>query len=112
MEKRALAVRAEQWRNTIACAKRSGRPVKAWCAENGVALSTFYKWQRKLRDSLLEARELPQPVFAELKRPAPEYSISASGRIVLRIQDVVIELPASAPAAQISEVIRGVRHAG
>lgn len=41
------------WRNTIACAKRSGRPIKAWCAENGVALSTFYKWQRKLWDSLV-----------------------------------------------------------
>ena len=112
MEKRALAVRAEQWRNTIACAKRSDRPIKAWCAENSAALSTFYKWQRKLRDSLVEARELPQPVFAELERPAPEYFIFASDRIVLRIQDVVIEPPASTPAAQISEVIRGVRHAG
>ena len=100
------------WRNTIACAKRSGRPIKAWCAENGVALSTFYKWQRKLRDSLVEARELPQPVFAEFERPAPEYFISASDRIVLRIQDVVIELRAGTPAAQISEVIRGIRHAG
>lgn len=51
-------------------------------------------------------------MFAEFERPAPEYFISASDRIVLRIQDVVIELPASTPAAQISEVIRGVRHAG
>lgn len=79
---------------------------------SGQAVSPHRYIQRKLRDSLLEARELPQPVFAELERPAPEHSIFASDRIVLRIQDVVIELPASAPAAQISEVIRGVRHAG
>ena len=53
MEKRAMAVREEQWIQTIAAAKQSGQPIKVWCAEHGVPVSSFYKWQRKMRDSLL-----------------------------------------------------------
>ena len=53
MEKRAMAVREEQWLQTIAAAKQSGQPIKVWCAEHGVPVSSFYKWQRKMRDSLL-----------------------------------------------------------
>ena len=51
MEKRAMAVREEQWLQTIAAAKQSGQPIKVWCAEHGVPVSSFYKWQRKMRDS-------------------------------------------------------------
>lgn len=53
MEKRAMAVREEQWLQTIAAAKQSGQPIKVWCAEYGVPVSSFYKRQRKMRDSLL-----------------------------------------------------------
>ena len=35
MEKRAMAVREEQWLQTIAAAKQSGQPIKVWCAGNG-----------------------------------------------------------------------------
>ena len=35
MEKRAMAVREEQWIQTIAAAKQSGQPIKVWCAEHG-----------------------------------------------------------------------------
>ena len=38
MEKRAMAVREEQWIQTIAAAKQSGQPIKVWCAEHGVPL--------------------------------------------------------------------------
>ena len=47
MEKRAMAVREEQWIQTIAAAKQSGRPIKVWCAEHGVPLSSFYKCSEK-----------------------------------------------------------------
>ena len=65
MEKRAMAVREEQWLQTIAAAKQSGQPIKVWCAEHGVPLSSFYKWQRKMRDSLL-TEEKAEIQFQEL----------------------------------------------
>lgn len=111
MEKRAMAVREEQWIQTIAAAKQSGQPIKVWCAEHGVPLSSFYKWQRKMRDSLL-AEEKAEIQFQELEMPCNRYGTPDSDRIILHIQDILVELPAGVSAEQISAVIRGIRHAG
>ena len=111
MEKRAMAVREEQWLQTIAAAKQSGRPIKVWCAEHGVPLSSFYKWQRKTRDALL-AEEKAEIQFQELEVPQNICGTETSGRILLHIQDILVELPAGASPEQISAVIRGIRHAG
>ena len=111
MEKRAMAVRKEQWLQTIAAAKQSGQPIKVWCAEHGVAVSSFYKWQRKMRDALLTAQN-SEIQFQELEMPCNRYGTPDSDRILLHIQDLLVELPAGASAEQISAVIRGIRHAG
>ena len=111
MEKRAMAVREEQWLQTIAAAKQSGQPIKVWCAEHGVPLSSFYKWQRKMRDSLL-AEEKAEIQFQELEVPQNICGTETSDRIILHIQDILVELPAGASAEQISAVVRGIRHAG
>ena len=72
MEKRAMAVREEQWLQTIAAAKQSGQPIKVWCAEHGVPVSSFYKWQRKMRDSLLTAKIVtPAPSARDLSTTLP-----------------------------------------
>ena len=111
MEKRAMAVREEQWIQTIAAAKQSGQPIKVWCAEHGVPLSSFSKWQRKMRDSLL-AEEKAEIQFQELEMPCNRYGTPDSDRIILHIQDILVELPAGVSAEQISAVVRGIRHAG
>ena len=111
MEKRAMAVREEQWLQTIAAAKQSGQPIKVWCAEHSVPVSSFYKWQRKMRDSLL-AEEKAEIQFQELEVLQNICSTATSGRILLHIQDILVELPAGASPEQISAVIRGIRHAG
>lgn len=111
MEKRAIAVREEQWLQTIAAAKQSGQPIKVWCAEHGVPLSRFYTWQRKMRDSLL-AEEKAEIQFQELEVPRKICGTATSDRILLHIQDILVEFPAGASAEQISAVIRGIRHAG
>ena len=108
-EKESNAVREEQWIQTIAAAKQSGQPIKVWCAEHGVPVSSFYKWQRKMRDSLL-TEEKAEIQFQELE--VPQNICGTEDRILLHIQDILVELPAGASAEQISAVIRGIRHAG
>ena len=80
MEKRAMAVREEQWLQTIAAAKQSGQPIKVWCAEHGVPVSSFYKWQRKMRDSLLTAQN-SEIQFQELEVPQNICGPATSDRI-------------------------------
>src|SRR5699024_5387451 len=82
MEKRAMAVREEQWLQTIAAAKQSGQPIKVWCAEHGVPVSSFYKWQRKMRDSLLTAQN-SEIQFQELEVPQNICGTATSDRILL-----------------------------
>jgi len=109
MEKQALAVREQQWYQTITTAKQSGQSIKSWCAENGVPLSSFYSWQRKMRNALLQQESVQ---FAELPSHPPKKAAAPSTRIVLHVQDVSVELPADLPSSQLSEIIRGIRNAG
>lgn len=110
MEKQALAVREQQWYQTITTAKQSGQSIKSWCAENGVPLSSFYSWQRKMRTALLQKADTVQ--FEELSPSSPKTISDVSTRIVVHIRDISAELPADLPSGQISEIIRGVRNAG
>ena len=52
MEQNTMAVREQQWLETIQTAKKSGLPVNQWCHENGIAESTFYRWQQRIRQHL------------------------------------------------------------
>lgn len=109
MEKQALAVREQQWYQTITTAKQSGQSIKSWCAENGVPLSSFYSWQRKMRNALLQQESVQ---FEELPSHLPKKAAAPSARIILHIQDISVELPADLPSSQLSEIIRGIRNAG
>ena len=110
MEKQALAIREQQWCQTITTAKQSGQSIKSWCAENGVPLSNFYSWQRKMRAALLQQTE--DVPFEELSPSSPKTAAVSPTQITLHIQDVTVELPADLPTDQISEIIRGIRNAG
>ena len=67
MEQNAMAVREQQWLETIQIAKQSGLPVNQWCHENGIAESTFYRWQQRIRQYLPGSAE---PTFVELPEQA------------------------------------------
>ena len=110
MEKQALAVREQQWYQTITTAKQSGQSIKSWCAENGVPLSSFYSWQRKMRAAPLQQTE--DVPFEELSPSSPKTAAIPPTQITLHIRDVTVELPADLPSDQISEIIRRIRNAG
>ena len=61
---------AAQWRKVVEQFERSGQTRGKFCAANGLALSTFDLWRRKLPAApVAEAR--PEPLFVELTPPAP-----------------------------------------
>ena len=83
MEKQALAVREQQWYQTITTAKQSGQSIKSWCAENGVPLSSFYSWQRKMRSALLRQESVQ---FEELSPSSPKTAAIPPTQITLHIR--------------------------
>ena len=64
-----------------------------------------------MRDSLLTAQN-SEIQFQELEVPQNICGPATSDRILLHIQDILVELPAGVSAEQISAVIQGIRHAG
>ena len=48
------SVKTENWRQRIQECQQSGKSVQTWCKENGIAASTYYRYLRKIRETLLQ----------------------------------------------------------
>ena len=72
---------AAQWRKLIERFDRSGQIRGNFCAANGLALSTFDLWRRKLGETQAPAdEEHPEPLFVELTNATePPGSRTAAG---------------------------------
>ena len=46
------------WQQRIQECQYSGKGVQAWCKENGIAVSTYYKYLRKIRETLLQDNQI------------------------------------------------------
>lgn len=55
--------RLAEWSQRVEACRSSGLPVGRWCQENGIAVSTYFAWQRKVFKTLKEIQEV---TFAEV----------------------------------------------
>ena len=55
--------RLAEWSRRVEACRNSGLTVVQWCQENGIAVSTYFSWQRKVFQALKEVQEV---TFAEL----------------------------------------------
>lgn len=101
MEKNLQALNGQEkiavWSERIADCRSSGIGVKAWCEENGIRPSSYYKWQKKLFS--LAAQSAPQ--FAEVCA-APQARISAT----VRMGDVSVDIHSGADAETTAMLLR------
>ena len=42
-----LAARMQEWSARIAECRSSGMSVRAWCKEQGIAIQTYYHWEKR-----------------------------------------------------------------
>lgn len=57
-----------EWSRRVETCRKSGQRVSEWCAEQGVPVSTYYSWQRKVFQAAVSEDEV---CFAEVSvRPA------------------------------------------
>ena len=90
--------------STPAC-RSSGLPVGQWCQENGIAVSTYFSWQRKVFQALKEVQEV---TFAEV--PIMEHS-QHSGHIIaaMEVSDVRIQVYAGADKATLQAILQAAK---
>ena len=88
MKKEAYEIRIREWMGILQAANDSELTKSEWCRQNGITKRTFYYWQRKVQDYLLETGMVPQsisapvpagastlpeqPIFCEISEPAPD----------------------------------------
>ncbi len=82
-----------EWSQKVADCRRSGLSVKRWCSENGTTVKTYYSWQKKVFEFMVEQQKIQLESeeqggrFVEL--PAPQelpYTQRASETLVANIQ--------------------------
>jgi transposase-like protein len=64
------SVRTENWRQRIQECQQSGKSVQVWCKENGIAASTYYKYLRKIRETLLQDNQIVALELPKTEKPA------------------------------------------
>ena len=97
--------RLAEWSRRVEVCRNSGQTVSQWCSENGVAVSTYYVWQRKVFQAMTVKAEA---CFAEV----PVYSAaptSGSRAAVIHAADLEIELCCGADAATVRAIIQALR---
>ena len=61
----------QEWAAQIQNCRSSGLPLRAWCRQEGINASTYYRWERELLTTANQApcSGVPAVTFAELPEP-------------------------------------------
>jgi hypothetical protein len=63
-----------EWSQKIADCRQSGLSIKRWCSENGINIKTYYSWQKKVFEFMVEQQKAQleaeeHSCFVELPTP-------------------------------------------
>ncbi len=113
-----LAARMHEWSGRIAECRSSGMSVRAWCKEQGIAIQTYYHWEKRFVTEATQQLSLPAPTQAGiLMRVNPDAlpgdtDSTISYGITIRHGESVITLPAGSSAETIADLVKALnRHA-
>ena len=97
--------RLAEWSRRVEACRSSGLPVGQWCRENGIAVSTYFSWQRKVFQALKEVREV---TFAEV--PVMAHS-QLSGHIVaaMEVSGVQLQVYEGAGEATLQAIVQAAK---
>lgn len=93
--------RLAEWSRRVEACRSSDLSVAQWCRENGIAVSSYYQWQRKVFMAFSEGTETS---FAEIA-PAARHSGAVAAAVQLG------EFRAEIYSGADEETIRAVLHA-
>lgn len=107
-----------EWSARIAECRGSGKAVKEWCAEQGISVQTYYRWEKRFVEKATQHLNLPAPAQAGIlmridpeTMPGDEMS-TVNSYITIRHGESVITLPAGSSAEAVADLVRALnRHA-
>ena len=108
------AAKVQEWSVKVADCRSSGIGVKAWCREQGIALKTYYSWERQIVKEATRQYALPAPTQGGLlmqvnpgTMPSGEIVAIGSG-ITIRHGESIISLPAGISAEAVADLVKAL----
>ena len=112
------AAKVQEWSARVAECRSSGIGVKAWCREHGIALKTYYNWERQIVKEATQQYALPAPAQGDmLIRVNPDAmpgggTVAVESDITIRHGESIISLPAGSSAEAVADLVKALnRHA-
>ena len=92
--------------------------MKEWCAEQGISVQTYYRWEKRFVEKATQQFSLPAPAQAGMlmrvnPETLPDGDMNTVGScITIRHGESVITLPAGSSAEAVAERVKALnRHA-
>ena len=112
------AARLREWSGRVAECRSSGSSVKAWCAEQGIALKTYYNWEKQIVKAATQKYALPASAQGGLimqvnpdTMPNGEMGNIETG-ITIRHGESIITLSTGSSAEAVADLVKALnRHA-
>ena len=109
-------VMLREWSARIAECRNSGKAVKAWCAEQGISVPTYYRWEKRFVEKATQ--QLSQSALTQtgkLMQVNPDALPSGDGAdigsgITIRHGESVIFLPVGSSAEAIADLVKALNH--
>ena len=112
------AAKVQEWSARVAECRSSGIGVKAWCREHGIALKTYYNWEREIVREATQQYALPAPAQGDmLIRVNPDAmpgggTVAIESDITIRHGESIITMPAGSSAEAVADLVKALnRHA-
>ena len=97
--------RLVEWSRRVEACRSSGLPVGQWCRENGIAVSAYFSWQRKVFRALQEVREVTFAEVPIIEHPQPCEHIVAA----IEVSGVRIQVYGGADEATLLVILRAAK---
>ena len=108
------ATKVQEWSARVAECRSSGIGVKAWCREHGIALKTYYNWERQIVKEATQQYALPAPAQGDmLIRVNPDAmpgggTVAVESDITIRHGESIITLPAGSSAEAVADLVKAL----
>ena len=108
------AAKVQEWSARVAECRSSGIGVKAWCREHGIALKTYYNWEREIVREATQQYALPAPAQGDmLIRVNPDAmpggeTVAIESDITIRHGESVIILPGGSSVETIANLVKAL----
>ena len=93
--------RAQQWAMVMQECAASGLSNREFCRQRGIAEKSFYYWQRKLREQIVESAS---PQLVPLEPPA-----ASEERLCIQYRGAELRLPAGVDMDAVAAILRSLQ---